>query len=287
MCHSYESGMSHESSLTPSSSPSSFFGNVPEGGHLLQAGHIHVWRAIVDVPFARLQVYQETLSPDEQARAQRFKLSQHQRRFTAARGILRHILARYLRTSPRDIRFQSGPFGKPFLQDLVDHPLHFNLAHSQHLAVYAVSHDFEVGIDLEGDRDSLDYAGLAERICNPDELMTFRKLPQAEQQAAFFRCWTRKEAIVKAIGKGFSFPLKNLTVSFTSDEPPRILNPRLDPRSEPVLDSIGDRGQASGTGSSPDDWSLFNLPLGQGFWGALAVAGRPSLIQGWDYHPED
>ena len=69
-----KSGMSHESSLTPSSSPSSFFGNVPEGGHLLQAGHIHVWRAIVDVPFARLQVYQETLSPDEQARAQRFKI---------------------------------------------------------------------------------------------------------------------------------------------------------------------------------------------------------------------
>ena len=262
----YESGMSHESSLTPSSSPSSFFGNVPEGGYLLQAGHIHVWRAIVDVPFARLQVYQDTLSPDEQARAQRFKLSQHQRRFTAARGILRQILARYLRTPPRDIRFESGPFGKPFVQDPVNQPLHFNVSHSQHMAVYAVSLDIEVGIDLEGERDSLDYTGLAERICSPEEFTAFQQLPQAEQQAAFFRCWTRKEAFIKAIGKGFSFPLKHVTVSFPPDEPPRILNVQ---------------------GHVPAAWSLFNLPLGQGFWGALAVAGRSSLLRGWDYHLED
>ena len=258
--------MSHDRSLTPSFSPSSFFGRVPEGGHLLPAGHIHVWRAIVDIPFARLQVYQETLSPDERARAQRFKLSRHQRRFTAARGILRHILARYLGTTPQDIRFQPGPFGKLFLQGPMDQPLHFNVAHSQQLALYAVSRDFDVGIDLEGDRDSLDYAGLAERICSADELITFQKLPPAEQRAAFFRCWTRKEAFVKAIGKGFSFPLEQVTVSFTPDEPSRILSVQ---------------------GHSSDDWSLVDLSPGQGFWGALAVAGKPSLIQGWDYLLDD
>ena len=231
-----------------------------------------MWRAIVDLPFTRLQVYQAILSPDERERAARFKHSRHQRRFTATRGILRHILARYLRTTPQDIRFQSGPFGKPLLQGPMDPPLHFNVAHSQQLALYAVSRDFEIGIDLEGDRKSLDYAGLAKRICSADELMTFLKLPQTDQREAFFRCWTRKEAFVKAIGKGFSFPLKNVRVSFTADEPSRILSPRLN---------------LSGTGSSPGDWSLFDLPLGQRFWGALAVAGKPSLIQGWDYHPDD
>lgn len=263
---SCESGMSHDRSLTSSSSPSSFFGNCPEGGHRLPAGHIHVWRAIVDIPVDRLQVYRETLSPDEHERAQRFKFSRHQRRFTASRGILRQILARYLRTPPRDIRFQSGPFGKPLLQAAVEQPLHFNVAHSQQWALYAVSRDFEVGIDLEGDRDSLDYAGLAERICSAEELMTFRKLSRTEQRTAFFRCWTRKEAFVKAIGKGFSFPLEHLTVSFTDDEPPRILGIQK---------------------QSPHDWSLFDLPLGQGFWGALAVAGKPSFIQGWNYHLDD
>lgn len=258
--------MSQDRSLTSSSSPSSFFGNCPEGGHLLPVGHMHVWRAIVDIPFAGLQVYQETLSPDELERALRFKFSQHRRRFTAARGILRQILARYLGKPPGDIRLQSGPFGKPLLQDPAESTLHFNVSHSQQLAVVAVSHDFEVGIDLEADRDSLDYAGLAERICSPEEFTVFRNLPQAEQRAAFFRCWTRKEAFVKALGKGFSFPLKHVTVSFTPDELPRILNVQ---------------------GQSPDAWSLFNLPLGQGFWGALAVAGRPSIIQGWDYHLEE
>ena len=275
--------MNHDRSLTPSFSPSFFSGNFPEGGHCLPAGHVHVWRAIVDVPLARLQVYQNVLSPDEQERAQRFKISQHQRRFTAARGILRHVLARYLRTSPRDIRFQSGHFGKPFLQKPVDRPLHFNVAHSQHLAVYAVSRDFEVGIDLEGGRFPVDYVRLAERICSPEEFTAFQKLPQTQQKAAFFRCWTRKEAFVKAIGKGFSFPLKNLTVSFTPDEPPRI----LETRPGPVPVSVRNRGQASRTGFPPDDWSLFNLPLSRGFWGALAVPGRPSLVRCWDYHPED
>ncbi len=263
--------MNHDHSLTSSSSPLSFFENCPGGGHLLPAGHIHVWRAIVDVPLTRLQVYRETLSPDEQERAQRLKGSQHLRRFTAARGILRHILARYLRTSPREIRLESGPFGKPILPNSAGRQLHFNLSHSHQWAVYAISRDLEVGIDLEKDRDSLDYAGLAERICSPEEFTVFQNLPEAEQRAAFFRCWTRKEAFVKALGQGFSFPLQHVAVSFTPDDPPRILNPRL---------------SLSGTDSSPKDWCLFNLPLGQGFWGALAVAGKPSLVRGWDYHFE-
>ncbi len=258
--------MRHDRSLTPSSSPFSFFANIPEGEPLLSAGHTHVWRAIVDVPLARLQVYQDSLSPDEQERAQRFNIPQHRRRFMAARGILRHILARYLKTPPKNIRFELGPFGKPFLQDPVSQTLHFNVAHSQQLAVYAVSHDVEVGIDLEGDRDPLDYMRLAERICSPEEFMVFQKLSQTKQKAAFFRCWTRKEAFVKAVGKGLAFPLRHLTVSFAPDHPPRILS---------VL------------GQSPDGWSLFNLPVGKEFWGALAVTGQPGLVQGWDYDLED
>lgn len=263
--------MKNDPSPTASSSPFSFFENCPEGGHLLPAGHIHVWRAIVDLPIARLQVYKETLSSDEQERAQRFKASQHRGRFTAARGILRHILARYLGKSPRDIQFESGPFGKPLLQGTKMQPLHFNVSHSRQLAVYAISRDLEVGIDLEEDRDSLDYVGLAERICSLEEFKVFENLPAAEQRAAFFRCWTRKEAFVKALGHGFSFPLQNVTVSFTPDDPPRILNLQLD---------------VSRAGSSTEVWSLFNLPQEEGFWGALAVAGKPSLIQGWNYRLE-
>ncbi len=243
-------------------SSSSFLGTA--GGDFLSTGHVHVWRAIVDVPSARLQVYEDVLSPDERARAQRLHRPHHRRGFTAARGILRHILAHYLGTSPRDIRFESGPFGKPFLPDPVRPPLYFNVTHSRELAVYAVSRDFEVGIDLEADRESTDYAKLAERICSPEEFLVFQQCPQVEQKAAFFRYWTRKEAFVKAIGTGLSFPLKQVTVSIASDQSPQLLTIE---------------------GHVPHE--LFDLSLEQGFWGALAVAGRPCHVQGLDYVLED
>ncbi len=178
--------------------------------------------------------------------------------------MLRHILGRYLGTPPRDIRFGTGAYGKPFLHSPATHPLHFNVAHSQQIAVYAVSRDFEVGIDLEGDRDRADYRTLAERICSPEEFTIFQQLPQDKHKAAFFSCWTRKEAFVKAEGTGLVFPLKHLTVAFAPDEPPRILTIR---------------------GHVPADhqWAFVSLPMEAGFQGALAIKGQPALVQGWDY----
>ena len=199
---------------TPEPVRSSSFWNIPEATPPLLAGHVHVWRGIVDIPLPRLQVYRDVLSPDEQARAERLILPTHRRRFIAARGLLRHLLGRYLQTRPQDIRFGLDPHGKPFLQHPAQLCIHFNVAHSHHLAVYAFSRDFDVGIDLEGDRDSLNYTGLAERICSPEELRGFLQLPPADQKAAFFTCWTRKEAVVKAHGKGLGFPLKQVRVSF-------------------------------------------------------------------------
>ncbi len=178
--------------------------------------------------------------------------------------MLRHILGRYLRTTPRDIRFGVGPHGKPFLQSPAGQPLRFNVAHSRHCAVYAVSRDFEVGIDLEGDRDRADYLMLAERICSPEELTTFRRLPRDAHKAAFLSCWTRKEALVKAEGNGLAFSLPRLTAPFTPDEPPHVLTVH---------------GQVAAGAPS----FLVTLPMGKGFWGALAVKGRPDLVQGWDY----
>ncbi len=258
--------MSHHRSFTPPTPLSSAFWNVPQQATPLSHGHVHVWRGILDLPLNRLQVYQDAVSQDERERAQRLILPTHQRRFTAARGLLRHILGRYLGTPPRDIRFGVGPHGKPFLRYPASPTLYFNVAHSHHRAVYAVSRDLEVGIDLEGERDRADYRRLAERICSPEEFTAFQQLPQDEHKAAFFSCWTRKEAWVKAEGKGLVFPLKHLTVSFAPGEPPRLLNVR---------------GQVS----ADNQWSLVNLPMEQGFWGALAIKGQPDLVRGWDYDP--
>ncbi len=181
--------------------------------------------------------------------------------------MLRSILGRYLGMPPRDIRFGTGPCGKPFLHSPTGNPLHFNVAHSKQIAVYAISRDLEVGIDVEGDRDRADYRRLAERLCGPDELARFQQLPQYEHRAAFFSCWTRKEAVAKAEGTGLGFPLKQLTVSFAPDDPPRVLTIR---------------GQAPGA----HQWALVPLPMEHGFRGALAVKGQPVLVLGWDDDPD-
>lgn len=252
---------------SPQPVPSPSFWRVPPAKRHLLPGHVHVWRGIVDPSLPRLQVYQDVLSPDEQARAQRLIRPEHRRRFIAARGLLRDLLSRYLPARPQDIRFGSGPHGKPFLQHPTRPFVHFNVAHAGHLAVYAFSHDLEVGLDLEGNRDSLDYTRVAERMFSPEEWQTFLRLPSTEQKAAFFTCWTRKEAVVKAHGKGLTFPLKHLHVSFLPGQSPAILD-------------------VQGQSSAMTHWSLFDLPVGSGFWGALAVAGRPSHVHGWEAPPD-
>ena len=249
--------------VLPQPVPAPSFWRVPPAKIQLPSRHVHVWRGIVDPSLPRLQVYQEVLSPDEQARAQRLIRPEHRRRFIAARGLLRDLLSRYLHARPQDIRFGSGPHGKPFLQYPTRPFVHFNVAHARHLAVYAFSQDLEVGLDLEGNRGSLDYTKLVERMCSPEELQTFLHLPAAQQKSAFFTCWTRKEAVVKAHGKGLTFPLKHLRVSFLPGQSPEILD-------------------VQGQSSALIHWSLFDLPVGSGFWGALAVAGRPSHVHGWE-----
>ena len=260
--------MSNNCAPTPLASSFTSFWNVPQRETVLAPGHVHVWRGTTDIPPAQLHAYRDTLSQDERERAQRLTMPVHRQRFTAGRGMLRHILGCYIGIPPSDIRFETGPHGKPFLRHPTNHPLHFNVAHSQRVAVYAVSRDFEVGIDLEGDRDRADYHKLAERICSPEEFTMFQQLPQVEHKAAFFSCWTRKEAFVKARGTGLAFPLKQLTVSFAPAEPPRIL---------------AIRGQAP----AEHQWSLVHLPMQEGFLGALAVKGQPALVRGWDYDLRD
>ncbi|RMH04615.1 MAG: 4'-phosphopantetheinyl transferase superfamily protein [Nitrospirae bacterium] len=234
----------------------------------LLPGSVDVWRAIVDVPQSHLQVYWTLLSPEEQNRAHRFKFARHRHRFIAAHGILRMILSRYLNQPPQALIFQSSSLGKPFLQ-VPPHlpPLEFNLAHSHQVAVYAVSISRQVGIDIELDRPLLDYHHLASRILNEAEQRQFFALPPGQHHAAFLAIWTRKEAALKACGKGLSLPMQRVHVTISPDAPARLL----------ALD-----GQ---TIADTQWWmqDLFPWPLSRG---ALVIAGGPCSIRYWDYSYE-
>ncbi len=194
----------------------------------LAANDLHVWLIPIDAPPDRLARLGAILSPDEQQRAARFHFERDRIRFTAARAALRRILSRYLRCAPADLAFDYSPHGKPALPG--DNPLSFNLSHSGDWAVCAVTLSRRVGVDIELIRPDLASETIAERFFSPREAAELRALPRHEQPAAFFRCWTRKEAFVKARGEGLSLPLDRFDVTLRPGEPPALLRTLDDPR---------------------------------------------------------
>jgi 4'-phosphopantetheinyl transferase len=142
------------------------------------------------------------------------------RRFVAARAALRLILGTHLSTAPESIRFVYSRLGKPSLDPSVhDTDLRFNVAHSGELAVIAVTRGCEIGVDIEQLRTIQHDADIADRWFHASEAAAFHREPTTSRQTLFFRCWTRKEAIVKAIGVGLQFPLAALRVPCHMDVP--------------------------------------------------------------------
>ena len=125
---------------------------------------IHVWRATLDLPTSHITSLYASLSPDEQARANRFRFDKPREHFIAARGLLRAILSRYLHVPPNQLEFCYSPHGKPSLITSEKHTLNFNLSHSEGLGLYAVSYAQSIGIDLEHVHPVSDMEQLVERF---------------------------------------------------------------------------------------------------------------------------
>lgn len=160
------------------------------------------------------------LTDEERERSRRFVGPLLQRRFVAARSRLRALLGRHLGCDPRNLAFVLNEFGKP---RLADHPgVHFSLSHSQDRALLAVSDGPEIGADLEMMRP-IDHLDLARRYFHPDEVATIERNDDPLQ--AFFRIWTLKEAVVKAIGLGLSLPLDGFAVSIAGPRPVMAVAP--------------------------------------------------------------
>jgi 4'-phosphopantetheinyl transferase len=205
------------------------------------------------------------LSIDERVRANRFRLQRDRDHFVVARGLLRVVLSLYLGVAPAHVGFCYGAHGKPRLAPPLDGSgLSFNVSHASGLALYAVAMDRRVGIDLERICTGFAYQPVAERHFSRRERAMLASLPsEGAGRRAFFNCWTRKEALVKAMGGGLSVPLNQFTVSAEPGEPVVL------------LEMSGDRGERCG-------WSLHELLPGAGFVGALAVEGHGWALSCWD-----
>lgn len=233
---------------------------APPGPLALAPDEVHVWRASLRPPpdvLARLEAH---LSPDERARAARFHFPRHRTAFVAGRGVQRDILARYTGLTPDRLAYREGPYGKPELAGAgEERGIRFNVSNSGDLALYAVTLRREIGVDLEQLRPMPDGRDIARRFFSAPENEVFTALAEEVRDVAFFRCWTRKEAYIKAIGEGLSMPLDRFDVAFAPGEPARILHTRGNP-------------------AEAERWTMLALEPGPGYVGALAVEGA-----GW--HP--
>ncbi|MGI9057263.1 MAG: 4'-phosphopantetheinyl transferase family protein [Ktedonobacteraceae bacterium] len=234
----------------------------------LSENTVHVWRAALHTPASVVRYYQRYLIEEEITRAGRFHFEKDRNHFIVAHSILRILIGRYLNIEPRQLRFCLNAYGKPSLESSLHvPPLSFNISHAHDLALYAFTYVRQVGVDVEymrlGGEDSRDddYEQLAQRYFSPYERTVLQTLPVEEKQRAFFQCWTRKEAYIKAKGTGLSLPLDLFDVSLRPNEPAALLQSRESPQ-------------------EAARWSLRELAPGTGYVGALAVEGKKD----WQLH---
>lgn len=186
---------------------------------------VHVRIASLDRRQSELRFFESILAEDEINRANRFRFHKDRERFVAGRGLLRGILSPYLGLPANEIIFTYGSHGKPGIRRQEGRPaIQFNLAHSAGTAIYAIIRDRPVGIDIELVNHEFPIDSVAERFFSKVEVAAFRSLPQEMQRIAFYKCWTRKEAFIKALGDGLTCPLADFDVSLMLGEPARLLN---------------------------------------------------------------
>jgi 4'-phosphopantetheinyl transferase len=226
---------------------------------------VHVWRAQLELPPSQVQRLRGILTDDELDRANRFSLEIDRQRFIAARGTLRSILSRYLTIYPSHLRFHYNQYGKPFLAPESNaYPLNFNLSHSDRMALYAITRNMEIGVDVERVRSDFEYEEIAEGFFSANEVAILRTIPTEKKLEAFHNCWTRKEAYIKAHGNGLSLPLDSFDVSLASWEPSIVLITK---------DELQEGSH----------WTLLDLKPGLGYVGALAVKGIGCRFRYWDW----
>lgn len=235
--------------------------SAPRSDLELSDGHVHVWRVKLDQPEDVVARLSTLLSREETARAERFFRREHARRFTVVHGLLRTILAKYLHTAPRLMRFDKNEYGKPFLAH--DSTVEFNLSDSRELALIAITCGRAVGIDIEHYHPGLEAEKIAARYFSPTEVARLFELPEDQRIEAFYTCWTRKEAYIKARGEGLSLGLDRFDVAFSPGERPALLR--------------SDEGEAE-----IGRWAFRALRVGPGYEAACVVEGEIGELWCWD-----
>ena len=228
----------------------------------LQPNQVHIWSVCKSTHEDRLPIYWELLNVEEQERALKFRFLKDRYCFIIARGVLRKLLSIYLGMAPAEIKFQFGDNGKPY----VNHPsdINFNISHSGDTILLGFVQKYSIGVDVEYTKREIDVKRIAQLFFAEEEVASLFALDQAYHKQAFYNCWTRKEAFIKAVGSGLSFPLDQFVVSLDSTEEATLIDTKWDKKEK-------------------EKWVLNAIEPGKNYIGAVSVKGTVSAIQSWRY----
>lgn len=244
---------------------------APGTNSTLANDEVHLWQGGLDGTDAQVAAWVRLLSPDERARMARFRFEIHQRRYAAAHAQLRLILSPYLALAPTAIQFATTEFGKPYLvfppsEGLVPQvasllkpsegyttDICFNMSHAGDQMLVGVVRGRAIGVDIEQIRPDFATTDIAMHYFSAVEQAAFRAVPDEQKPQAFFNAWTRKEAFIKAVGEGLSFPLADFDVTLSPGEPARLLAVR-------------------GSAEEAARWQMADMKVGAGY--AAAVVAR-------------
>ncbi len=188
----------------------------------LESHHVDIWRLSLNLLVDSVKLTESTLSADETERVARFHFEVDKNRFLVTHSALRKILGRYLHREPAELKFSLNQYGKPAL---INSALEFNLSHSGDFALIAVTQGRKIGVDVERIRQGISSHVIAQQYFSKAEVAELQSLPIEQRGSAFFTCWTRKEAYIKAQGLGLSLPLESFDVSLTPVTPPFSAQP--------------------------------------------------------------
>jgi 4'-phosphopantetheinyl transferase len=217
----------------------------------------HIWVVELSVAEGSLVAYYGLLSKDERNRAARFKFNKDRNKYIICRGALRELSAKYLKMNPKEIVFEYSEFGKPKFTHKTS--VRFNVSHSGDFALIGFIENHSIGVDIELIKYDFDVLEIAHNFFSRKEMEALQGMPINLQHIGFFRCWTRKEAFIKAEGSGLSFPLNSFAVSIHADE------------SAVLLETDWDKEEK-------EKWELYPFVPVHNYRAAMAVKGKINSV---------
>jgi 4'-phosphopantetheinyl transferase len=217
-------------------------------------GNVHVWLVHLGVDPTELNSYLQVLSPSEKAKAAKFRFDEDRGRFIVGRAVLRKLSAHYLSCKLNDVLFANNEFGKPYYRSATS--LKFNLSHSNKLAVIGFTSNLEIGIDIEKVKSDYNFSDIAQTVFSRDEHLMLNKLDPGDRIARFYELWTRKEAFIKGVGYGLSFPISLKKISVLSDRV-ELINSNTRPKNKIIK-----------------SWSISSFDPSPSYRAAVALNGK-------------